>query len=329
MLSIGIVGLPNVGKSTLFKLITQKKIDCANYPFCTIEPNIGVVVVPDERLDLISQVVPSKKKTYSAIEFVDIAGLVEGASQGKGLGNKFLANIRETSLIVYVLRAFQEKEIVSVRNEIDPLQEAELLETELALKDLETLDKRIHWLEKEHRSGRKTNERDILIKARKIIEESHLLSDSDFDEETKKTISNLSLLASKPRIYLVNGKEEEISLETRNRFKNKNFLIVDINNPDSLVIDELIRKSYELLGLITFFTVGPEEIRAWKIRKGAKAPEAGGAIHSDFQEKFIKAIVVDWQDLIKKGGFSKATKRIEGKNYTVQDGDVVEIKHGA
>jgi ribosome-binding ATPase len=330
-LSIGIVGFPNVGKSTLFKAITRKEVECSNYAFCTIDPNVGIVSVPDSRIQEISKVILTKKKTYPTIEFVDIAGLVQGASQGKGLGNRFLSHIRETNLVVYVLRAFKEKQIVSTRSNIDPLEEAELLETELALKDMELIDKRIYSLEKEKRAGRKEAffESETLIKAKEILEQGKILFEANFTQEEEKIISLYSFLTFKPRIYLVNGKQEDLSQEARKKLSEKNFLVVDVKEIKESEIDVLVKEAYKLLNLITFFTAGPEEIRAWKIKKGSKAPEAGGVIHSDFHDKFIKAVVVDWQELVEKGGFAKAKKRLEGKNYVVQDGDVIEIKHGA
>ena len=348
-LSVGIVGFPNVGKSTLFQTITKKQVECANYAFCTIDPNVGFVSVYDKRIDEISRVVETKKKTYPIVEFIDIAGLVEGASQGKGLGNRFLSHIRETNLIIYVLRAFKNSQVMSTREEINPLKEAELLETELILKDLDVIEKRMNSLEKEVRAQKKEAilEMETLKKARKLLEENIVLIEGKFSEKEIKIISSYSFLTYKPMIYLLNGKEDEISEEIKKSFGNKNFFIVDIKSEEESYnlteeervdlgfsqfskIDNLIKKSYDFLGLITFFTAGPEEIRAWKIRKGAKAPEAGGVIHSDFEEGFIKADVINWQDLINSGGFSEARKkgliRTEGKDYIVCDGDVIEIK---
>jgi hypothetical protein len=353
-LSIGIVGLPNVGKSTLFQTLTKKQVDRANYPFCTIDPNIGVVAVPDERADKLADLCKSEKKIYTAIEFVDIAGLVKGANKGEGLGNQFLANIRETDAIVYILRAFLNDKIINTEQTIDPLRDKEILDMELILKDLETLDKRLESLQKDARAGKKEalKELEILKKAKKLLEEGKVLANQQFEDEEVKIISFSQLLTSKPRLYLLNGRDEEVSDDIIKAFKENNwsFLIVDVLAEFEAVdfkkeerqdfglslepeLDILIKKSYELLNLITFFTTGPDETRAWTVKKGCRAPQAGGAIHSDFESHFIKAEVINWQDLISVGGFSKAREkgliRTEGKEYIIEDGDVIEIKHNA
>jgi len=353
-LSIGIVGLPNVGKSTLFHTITKKQVDIANYPFCTIDPNVGVVAVPDERVDKLASLTNSVKKIYTTIEFFDIAGLVKGANKGEGLGNKFLANIRETDTIIYVLRAFSNSDIVNTQEDIDPLREKDILDTELILKDLETVDKRIEGLEKDIRARKKEaiKESEVLKKAKSFLEEGRILFEQDFSEEEIRIISQYQLLTAKPRIYLLNGKEDEVKKEIMEEFNNKNwpFLIIDViaqfeaiglskeekvslglNSESEL--DSLIKKAYETLDLITFLTTGPDETRAWTIKRGDKAPKAGGVIHSDFEEKFIKAAIINWKDLLDIGGFVQAKEnglmRTEGKEYVVQDGDVIEIKHNA
>ena len=301
-LSVGIVGLPNVGKSTLFQAITKKQIDRQNYPFCTIDPNIGVVAVPDERVDKLAELSFSKKKIYTTIKFVDIAGLVKGANKGEGLGNKFLANIRETDAIVYVLRCFKNDKIINTQSKIDPLSEKGILDTEMELKDLE----------------------------------------SNADQ----------LLMDKPRLFLLNGKKEEIDQSVIDEFEKNNwsYLILDVLSefdsaslsveerkefdlPVELKLNELIKKSYQLLDLITFLTTGADETRAWTLKKGSLAPQAGGAIHTDFEKNFIKAEVINWQKLFNASGWSKSKElgllRTEGKEYVVQDGDVIEIKANA
>ena len=354
-LSIGIVGLPNVGKSTLFNTITKKQVDIANYPFCTIDPNVGVVTVPDERVDKLARLMNSKKKIYTTIEFFDIAGLVKGANKGEGLGNKFLANIRETDAIVYVLRGFSNSNIVNTQEGIDPLKEKDVLDTELMLKDLETLEKRIESLEKEIKARKKEaiKEQEALKKAKDILENGKILSEQEFSESEKKIIAQYQLLTMKPRLYLLNGEKEEIEEKNFLKvFKENNwpYLIIDILAENEVVdmsqeeraslglepeseLKDLIKRSYEILGLITFFTTGEDETRAWTIKKGSTAPKAGGVIHSDFEDKFIKAEVINWNDLLEVGGIAEAREkglmRTEGKEYLVKDGDVIEIKHCA
>jgi len=352
-LSIGIVGLPNVGKSTLFEAITKKQVDKENYPFCTIDPNVGVVAVPDIRVDKLALLVQSAKKIYATVEFVDIAGLVKGANKGEGLGNKFLANIRETDEIVYVLRCFQDEKIINTLDRIDPLLEKETLETELILKDLETVNKRLSSLEKEIKSGQKNavEEERTLLKAQDFLQKGHILYEEQWEEEEKKILGNYQLLTLKPRIYLLNGQESEIPDHILEAF-NKNkwpYLIMNValelgasdlsaqdrislGLPERSELDILIQATYKLLGLITFFTTGPDETRAWVLKKGLKAPDAGGVIHSDFREKFIKAEVINWEKLLEAGSWSLARQKgwlqLEGKEYEVQDGDVIIFKHG-
>jgi len=352
-LGIGIVGLPNVGKSTLFQTITKKQVDIANYPFCTIDPNLGVVAVPDERVEKLAELTHSAKKIFTTIEFWDIAGLVKGANKGEGLGNKFLANIRETDAIIYVLRAFQNKDVINTQQNIDPLSEKEILDTELILKDLETLEKRLSGLEREIKSGSKESikEHNVVRKAKQYLDEGKILYEQSFDEEELKILKQYQLLTAKPRLYLLNGKDEEVPKEIIGEINlNKwPFLIIDILTefeaaglskderrelgfPEESELDILIKKAYEILGLMTFLTTGPDETRAWTLNKNKRAPEAGGVIHSDFEKSFIRADVINWKDLLDSGGFSQAREkgliRTEGKDYIVQDGDVIEIKHG-
>jgi len=352
-LHIGIVGFPNVGKSTLFQTITKKQVDIANYPFCTIEPNVGVVAVPDERVDRLAELTHSEKKIYTTIEFVDIAGLVEGASKGEGLGNKFLANIREVDAIVYVLRCFKNDNIVNTRQSIDVLKDKEILDMEMILKDLETAEKRLSSLEKEIKSGDKKalKEMEVLKKVYALLKDGKMLSDLAWDEEEGKIIKSYQLLSSKPRLYLLNGEEKDVSSEVLETFKKNNwsYFFMDVLTESESgdmskeeresfglspepKLNDLIKESYNLLGLITFLTTGPDETRAWTIHRGDKAPKAGGAIHSDFEDTFIRAEVINWEKLIECGGFAGAREkgliRTEGKEYVVSDGDVIEIKSG-
>jgi len=343
-LSIGIVGLPNVGKSTLFQALTKKQIDRANYPFCTIDPNVGVVTVPDERVDKLAKLTNSAKKIYTTIEFVDIAGLVEGANKGEGLGNQFLANIRETDAVLYVLRIFQNNKIINTQKKIDPLLDKGILDTEMALKDLSTLDKRL--------DKNAIKELKVIEKIKEILEKDP--SDSfraSIIEEDKEILKQYQLLSLKPQLYLLNGKESDLSDQIKSEFeKNKwTYLVIDILNEFEMgelsveekkelgvtgdsTLDVLIKKAYERLDLITFLTTGSDETRAWTVKRGSIAPQAGGAIHSDFEDRFIKAEIINWQDLINAAGISQAREkgliRTEGKDYVMQDGDVIEIKHG-
>lgn len=355
-LSIGIVGLPNVGKSTLFQAITKKEVDRANYPFCTIDPNIGVVAVPDERIDKLAELTSSAKKIYTTVEFVDIAGLVKGASQGEGLGNKFLANIREVDAIVYVLRCFSREDIINTRSKIDVLEDKDILDMEMILKDLETIDKRVESLEKELKAKAKDknleSEMATILRAQKILHEGGLLSETQWSDEERKALNNYQLLSMKKRFFLLNGTDGEVSVEVVKTFEQNNwpFLIVDVLTefeaadfnteqrisfglPAETQLDLLIRECYKLLDLITFFTTGPDETRGWTLKRGSMAPQAGGAIHTDFETHFIKAMVINWKALLDCNGFSGAREkgllRTEGKEYIVQDGDVIEIKSDA
>jgi len=353
-LSIGIVGLPNVGKSTLFQTLTKKQVDIANYPFCTIDPNVGVVAVPDERVEKLAMLMNSARKIYTTIEFVDIAGLVKGANKGEGLGNKFLANIRETDAVLYVLRAFAKNDIINTESSIDPIRDKEILDTELALKDLETIEKRLREVEGEAKSNVKgaREEQEALMKAKQFLVTGQILYGQEWTEDEYKYLNSYQLLTIKPRLYLLNGRDEEVPASIIEKFKANDwpYLIIDILTefeasefsredraslglPLESELDMLIQESYKLLDLITFLTTGPDETRAWTLKKGLTAPKAGGVIHSDFETHFIKAEVINWQELINKGGYAKAREdgliRTEGKDYVVQDGDVIEIKHNA
>lgn len=331
-LSMGIVGLPNVGKSTLFKLLTKQEINIANYPFATVDPNVGIVSVPDERLEKLNEMSGSAKKIPAVVEFYDIAGLVKGAHEGEGLGNQFLANIRETDAIVHLVRCFANGDIIHVDGGIDPVRDVKVINLELIFKDLETVEKRIGSLEKEARTGdkKKVAEVEVLKKVK-----AELLSDKLVNllaEKEEPVVKELNLLTAKPQIFLLNGEEGEAPEELKAEIKKlgADYLVMNLAEAEDL--SELIRKSYEVLGLISFFTTGADETRAWTIRKGAKAPSAAGTIHTDFEKKFIRAEVVGAEELLSLGGWAKAKQagklRLEGKEYVVQDGDVVEIRHG-
>ncbi len=335
-LSIGIVGLPNIGKSTLFKALTKIEVNIANYPFCTIDPNVGVVPVPDERLDKLAGLKDFKKKIPAVVEFYDIAGLVKGAYKGEGLGNQFLSHIRETSAIVEVVRCFPANDIIHVETTIDPLRDIETINAELALKDLESIEKIWKKTEGEARTGSKDAQRDLeaLQQARAVLQKNDPLYKKAYSNVLKNIrIRELNLLTAKPRIYFLNGKPEDITENLVFRIKDlgANYIIGDLNKPVDL--NGLIKKSYEILNLITFFTmVSEEEIRAWTIERGIKAPQAAGTIHTDFEKKFVKAEVINWQKLLDLGGWSQARQRgqlrLEGREYVVQDGDAIEFKHG-
>jgi len=348
-LSIGIVGLPNVGKSTLFKTLTKKQVLIANYPFATIDPNVGVVLVPDQRIDKLAEFSKSVKKIYATVDFVDIAGLVKGAAEGEGLGNKFLANIRECHAIVYVLRAFQNADIVNTQNDINPIRDKEILDVELILKDLETVEKRMVGLAGDVRAGKKeaVKEMAVLTKAKDFLAQQKVLIEQVWTEDEALILDNFQLLTFKPRLYLLNGKPEDCATSDIAQLKNQVILDigteaeaenlsreerVELGLPELSGTDILIKKSYELLGLQTFLTTGEDETRAWTIHKGDKAPQAAGVIHSDFEKKFVKAEVIFWEELLVAGSYARAREtgkiRTEGKEYVVADGDVIEFKHG-
>lgn len=343
--SIGIVGLPNVGKSTLFKALTRKQVEAANYPFCTIDPNVGVVPVPDERLDQLARVSNSLKVVPTTIEFIDIAGIVEGASRGEGLGNKFLANIREVDAIVQVIRQFSDGNVIHVSGKVDPENDREVINTELMLADLETVTKRFNSNLKEVRAGKKEAiELQPILERLKIgLEEGNPAREIIIDDEEKLLIKELCLLTLKPMIYVLNVDEDKIFQET-------DFLTVSAKIEAELVelpveeakeylkdlqleysgLDRLIIKAYNALNLITYFTSGETESKAWTIKQGTKAPQAAGVIHTDFEKGFIRAEVIGWKDLVEVGSEAKAKDkglvRLEGKEYVMKDGDVCHFR---
>ncbi|OGY62375.1 MAG: hypothetical protein A2745_02160 [Candidatus Harrisonbacteria bacterium RIFCSPHIGHO2_01_FULL_44_13] len=334
-LSIGIVGLPNVGKSTLFKALTKIEVNIANYPFATIDPNVGVVSVPDERLDKLAELSKSVKKIPAVVEFYDIAGLVKGANKGEGLGNQFLSHIRETQAIVEVLRCFPAGEIIHVENSVDPIRDMEIINAELALKDLETIEKVWKKVEGEAKTGKKEAQKDLEVfkKAKEVLESGKSLWNSVHSDVLENVrMKELNLLMAKKQIYLLNGRPNDAPPELIQKIKDSgaDYIIADLSA--DMDLSPLIKKAYAVLDLISFFTTGEDETRAWTIKKGAKSPQAAGVIHTDFEKKFIRAEVINWQRLLESGGWGQAKSkgwiRLEGKEYEFKDGDVVVIRHG-
>ena len=361
-MKLGVVGLPNVGKSTLFNAITHAGAECANYPFCTIEPNVGVVAVPDERLDKLAALYASKKVTPAVIEFVDIAGLVKGASKGEGLGNKFLSHIREVDAIVHVVRCFEDTNITHVDNQVNPISDIETINLELILSDMEALQNRMNKHKVQARGGsdkKAQEEYAFLERLYAHLEAEKPARTFEITDEEKEFMKNCFLLTSKPVIYAANIKEDDMGKEEDSlphvvkvkewaATEGSETLVICAKTEEELSqmdpedkaifmeefglgesgLDRLIKKSYALLGLISYLTAGEKETRAWTIVKGTKAPQAAGKIHTDFEKGFIRADVVDWKILVELGSIPAAKEkgkvRSEGKEYVMQDGDVVE-----
>ena len=357
----GIVGLPNVGKSTLFNALTETATaEAANYPFCTIEPNTGIVAVPDKRLKKLSELANSQKVIPAQMQFVDIAGLVSGASKGEGLGNKFLSHIREVDAIIHVLRCFEDTEITHVENTIDPLRDSEIIETELMLADLDSLDKQIQNLSKKAKANDPDAKKDLALmqNLHVLLSDGKPIRSADFDKDKLKKIKTFNLLTSKPVLYVCNVSEEDAVLG--NKFskiifdkaiqencvsviisgaieseiallndEEKNEFLADLNLKES-GLNRLIRKGFDLLGLLTFFTVGPKEARAWTLKKDSTAPEAAGAIHTDFQKGFIRAETISYDDYLnyksEQAVKDSGRMRVEGSDYVVQDGDIFHFR---
>ncbi|MGI9090084.1 MAG: redox-regulated ATPase YchF [Gemmatimonadaceae bacterium] len=363
MLKLGIVGLPNVGKSTLFNALTAAKAEAANYPFCTVEPNVGMVEVPDARLDKLAEIVSPKRTVPAAVQFVDIAGLVKGAAEGEGLGNKFLANIRETDAIVHVVRCFEDEDVTHVMGAVDPVRDREVIEFELALSDLATMEKRLDRTRRAAKTGDKEAQAELAVleRAHSFLADGRGLWHAHLSAEEKAVLAPLSLLTVKPVLYAANVSDDELMGDEGPHLKALRAAVVASAEDAELVpfsakieaelaelppddradflaslgldsagLDRLIRAGYHLLGLETYFTAGEQEVRAWTIHRGDTAPKAAGVIHTDFERGFIKADTVAYQAFVTAGGWKDARDRgdvrSEGKEYVVQDGDVMLFK---
>jgi len=348
-LSVGIVGLPNVGKSTIFNALTKNQVPAENYPFCTIDPNIGIVPVPDERLAVLDGIVHSKRIVPSVVQFVDIAGLVKGASQGEGLGNQFLSHIRDVDAIVHVLRGFEDENVTHVEGRVDPEDDLAIINTEIAMKDLETLTKLIANEERNLKTGNKeTAKRLALFKSIQELLLAGKYDDIVISEEDREFIKDTNLLSLKPKIYVLNVADSDLQKEFKFPYphiaisakfeselsslpedERKEFLAMA--GVDESGLEKLAKMAYRRLNLINFFTAGEMEVRSWTITKGTKAPEAAGVIHTDFMNKFIRLETVSYKDYVTSGGWNEAKEkgylRSEGKDYVVQDGDVVIVRH--